>query len=209
MVTAVMPTYGRWDVAVERGEGVYLYATDGRKFLDLTSGIAVTSLGHCHPHVIEAVTKQAGQLWHSLEPVPHPGAGKAGRAAGRQQLCRHRVLQQLGRRGVRDVASRSRANTRARPAIPRSIGSSAATARSTAAALRRSPPPGPRRTSRGSARRWTGSTTSPGTTSTRCAPRSRRRPPASSSSRCRAKAACAPRRPTTSRACARCATSTG
>jgi acetylornithine/N-succinyldiaminopimelate aminotransferase len=68
-----MPTYGRWDVAVERGEGVYLYATDGRKFLDLTSGIAVTSLGHCHPHVIEAVTKQAGQLWHSSNLFRIPG----------------------------------------------------------------------------------------------------------------------------------------
>ncbi len=41
-----MPTYGRWDVAVDRGEGPYLYATDGRKFLDFTSGIAVTGLGH-------------------------------------------------------------------------------------------------------------------------------------------------------------------
>ncbi len=46
MIPAVMPTYGRWDVTVERGEGCYLYATDGRKFLDFTSGIAVTSLGH-------------------------------------------------------------------------------------------------------------------------------------------------------------------
>ncbi len=76
MITPVMPTYGRWDVAVERGEGSYLYATDGRKFLDLTSGIAVTSLGHCHPHVIEAVTKQAGQLWHSSNLFRIPGQEK-------------------------------------------------------------------------------------------------------------------------------------
>jgi len=73
VITAVMPTYGRWDVAVERGEGSYLYATDGRKFLDLTSGIAVTSLGHCHPQVIEAITKQAGQLWHSSNLFRIPG----------------------------------------------------------------------------------------------------------------------------------------
>jgi acetylornithine/N-succinyldiaminopimelate aminotransferase len=68
-----MPTYGRWDVAVERGEGCYLWATDGRKFIDLTSGIAVTSLGHCHPHVIEAITQQAGQLWHSSNLFRIPG----------------------------------------------------------------------------------------------------------------------------------------
>jgi len=65
VITPVMPTYGRWDLAVERGEGCYLHTTDGRKFLDFTSGIAVTSLGHCHPHLIEALTKQATQLWHS------------------------------------------------------------------------------------------------------------------------------------------------
>ena len=59
MIPAVMPTYGRWDVAVDRGEGCYLWATDGRKFLDFTSGIAVTGLGHCHPHLVGAVTEQA------------------------------------------------------------------------------------------------------------------------------------------------------
>jgi acetylornithine/N-succinyldiaminopimelate aminotransferase len=73
VITPVMPTYGRWDVAVERGEGCHLYATDGHKFIDFTSGIAVTSLGHCHPHVIEAITKQATQLWHSSNLFRIPG----------------------------------------------------------------------------------------------------------------------------------------
>ncbi len=73
MIPAVMPTYGRWDVAVERGEGCYLYATDGRKFLDFTSGIAVTSLGHCHPHLIAAVTEQAKKLWHTSNLFQIPG----------------------------------------------------------------------------------------------------------------------------------------
>jgi acetylornithine/N-succinyldiaminopimelate aminotransferase len=73
VIPAIMPTYGRWDVAVDRGEGCYLYATDGRKFLDFTSGIAVTSLGHCHPHLIEAVTAQAQQLWHVSNLFQIPG----------------------------------------------------------------------------------------------------------------------------------------
>jgi len=76
VITAVMPTYGRWDVAVDRGEGCYLYATDGRKFLDFTSGIAVTSLGHCHPHLIEAVTAQAKRLWHVSNLFQIPGQQK-------------------------------------------------------------------------------------------------------------------------------------
>jgi acetylornithine/N-succinyldiaminopimelate aminotransferase len=79
VITPVMPTYGRWDLAVERGEGCYLYTTDGRKFLDFTSGIAVTSLGHCHPHVIEAITKQAGTLFHSSNLFRIPGQEKLAR----------------------------------------------------------------------------------------------------------------------------------
>jgi len=76
VISAVMPTYGRWDVAVDHGEGCYLYATDGRKFLDFTSGIAVTSLGHCHPALIEAVTAQAKKLWHVSNLFQIPGQQK-------------------------------------------------------------------------------------------------------------------------------------
>jgi acetylornithine/N-succinyldiaminopimelate aminotransferase len=76
VISAVMPTYGRWDVSVDRGEGCYLYATDGRKFLDFTSGIAVTSLGHCHPRLIEAVTAQANKLWHVSNLFQIPGQQK-------------------------------------------------------------------------------------------------------------------------------------
>jgi acetylornithine/N-succinyldiaminopimelate aminotransferase len=73
VIPAVMPTYARWDVVVDRGEGCYLYATGGRKYLDFTSGIAVTSLGHCHPHLIEAVTEQAKRLWHVSNLFQIPG----------------------------------------------------------------------------------------------------------------------------------------
>jgi acetylornithine/N-succinyldiaminopimelate aminotransferase len=76
LIPAVMPTYGRWDVAVDRGEGPYLYATDGRKFLDFTSGIAVTGLGHCHPHVVAALSEQAKRLWHTSNLFRIPGQEK-------------------------------------------------------------------------------------------------------------------------------------
>src|ERR1700691_2627743 len=82
-----MPTYGRWDVAVERGQGCYLWSTDGRKFLDFTSGIAVTSLGHCHPHVIDAVTKQAGSLWHSSNLFRIPGQEKLAERLVAKSFC--------------------------------------------------------------------------------------------------------------------------
>ena len=49
VIPAVMPTYARADLAFERGEGAYLFTTDGRRYLDFASGIAVTALGHAHP----------------------------------------------------------------------------------------------------------------------------------------------------------------
>jgi acetylornithine/N-succinyldiaminopimelate aminotransferase len=64
VIPAVMPTYARADVAFERGEGAYLYATDGRRFLDFGAGVAVVSLGHCHPHLVQALQTQAATLWH-------------------------------------------------------------------------------------------------------------------------------------------------
>ena len=64
MVTAVMPTYGRIDIAFESGEGSYLYDTEGEKYLDFATGIATNSLGHCHPHLVAAIQEQASKLWH-------------------------------------------------------------------------------------------------------------------------------------------------
>ena len=64
MISPVMPTYGQPDLAFEKGEGVYLYAADGRRFLDFGAGIAVAGLGHCHPHLVEALSRQADKLWH-------------------------------------------------------------------------------------------------------------------------------------------------
>ena len=65
MITAVMPTYGRKDVVFERGEGSYLYAADGRRYVDFTSGIAVNALGHCHPYLVKALIEQGQKLWHT------------------------------------------------------------------------------------------------------------------------------------------------
>ena len=64
MIPAVLPTYARNDLTFERGEGAYLFSTDGRKYLDFASGVAVTALGHSHPHLVKALTEQAQKLWH-------------------------------------------------------------------------------------------------------------------------------------------------
>ena len=64
MISPLMPTYNRADLAFERGEGAWLQASDGRRFLDFGSGIATSSLGHGHPHLVAAVREQAGRVMH-------------------------------------------------------------------------------------------------------------------------------------------------
>lgn len=62
---AISPVWTRYtDILAERGEGCYVYAEDGRRYLDFTSGIGVTNTGHCHPRVVAAVREQAGKLLH-------------------------------------------------------------------------------------------------------------------------------------------------
>jgi len=60
----LLPTYARIDLAFERGEGAWLTATNGDRYLDFASGIAVNALGHAHPHLVEALSAQAQKLWH-------------------------------------------------------------------------------------------------------------------------------------------------
>ncbi len=60
----MLPVFARADVAFERGEGVWLIATNGDRYLDFTSGVAVNALGHAHPHLVAALQEQAAKLWH-------------------------------------------------------------------------------------------------------------------------------------------------
>ena len=64
MASHILPTYARVDLAFERGEGAWLIATNGDRYLDFASGIAVNVLGHAHPRLVAALTAQAEKLWH-------------------------------------------------------------------------------------------------------------------------------------------------
>lgn len=61
---SVLPVYNRAPVTFERGEGAYLFDRDGRRYLDFSSGVAVTLLGHAHPHLVGVLKAQAERLWH-------------------------------------------------------------------------------------------------------------------------------------------------
>ncbi|WP_167648646.1 aspartate aminotransferase family protein [Mameliella alba] len=76
MIPSVLPTYNRAPLHFVKGEGCWLTEEDGRRFLDLGSGIAVNALGHANPDLVKALTDQAGKLWHvsNLYEIPNQQA---------------------------------------------------------------------------------------------------------------------------------------
>jgi acetylornithine/N-succinyldiaminopimelate aminotransferase len=72
-MSAVLPTYKRTDIAFDRGEGTSLYTESGERYLDFGAGVAVTALGHAHPHLVAALREQAGKLWHTSNLYNIPG----------------------------------------------------------------------------------------------------------------------------------------
>jgi acetylornithine/N-succinyldiaminopimelate aminotransferase len=73
MSNAVLPVYGPSPVVFARGEGVRMYDDKGKAYLDFIAGIAVTSLGHCNPVLVKALTDQANTLWHTSNMFRVPG----------------------------------------------------------------------------------------------------------------------------------------
>ena len=73
MIPSILPTYNRAPLSFVKGEGSWLIEADGRRFLDLGAGIAVNVLGHANPVLVEALTAQAGALWHVSNLYQIPG----------------------------------------------------------------------------------------------------------------------------------------
>ena len=63
-MSALLKNYARKKISFKYGKGSFLYSTNGKKYLDFVQGIAVNSLGHCHPHLVNAINKQSKKLWH-------------------------------------------------------------------------------------------------------------------------------------------------
>ena len=64
MIAPILPVYSRPDLVFERGEGAWLVAEDGTRYLDFTAGVAVNALGHAHPRLVAALAEQAAKVWH-------------------------------------------------------------------------------------------------------------------------------------------------
>jgi acetylornithine/N-succinyldiaminopimelate aminotransferase len=76
MIAPVLPTYARAKVAFERGEGCRVFTPEGEEYLDFGAGVAVTSCGHAHPHLVKALTEQANRIWHTSNLYQMPGQEK-------------------------------------------------------------------------------------------------------------------------------------
>jgi acetylornithine/N-succinyldiaminopimelate aminotransferase len=72
----LLPVFARVDLGFERGEGAWLIATNGERYLDFTSGVAVNALGHAHPHLVAALQEQATKLWHMSNLFKSPDGEK-------------------------------------------------------------------------------------------------------------------------------------
>src|SRR5947199_8356902 len=79
MISAVLPTYNRASLAFDHGKGARVWTLDGEEFLDFGAGVGVSSLGHAHPHLVEALTNQAQKIWHSSNIYRIPGQEKLAR----------------------------------------------------------------------------------------------------------------------------------
>ena len=79
MISPVLPTYARAKVAFERGDGLRVFTAEGEEYLDFGAGVAVTSCGHAHPHLVAALTEQAGKIWHTSNLYQMPGQEKLAR----------------------------------------------------------------------------------------------------------------------------------
>jgi len=79
----LLPTYARADLAFERGEGAWLTATDGARYLDFAAGVAVNVLGHAHPKLVAALKEQAEKVWHVSNLFRIPEAERLA-----ERLCR-------------------------------------------------------------------------------------------------------------------------
>ncbi len=73
MIAPVLPTYARAKLSFARGEGMRVYTPEGEEYLDFGAGVAVTSCGHAHPHLVRALTEQAQKIWHTSNLYQMPG----------------------------------------------------------------------------------------------------------------------------------------
>ena len=95
-MSALAKNYNRRKVAFKKGKGSFLYSTNGKKYLDFVSGIAVNSLGHSNPHLIKALTKQAKKVWHVSNAFQIPEGEKLAKRLTQKTFADYVIFQNSG-----------------------------------------------------------------------------------------------------------------
>ena len=97
-MSAILNTYNRQKISFKRGKGSFLYAENGKKYLDFVQGIAVNSLGHSHPKLIKTIREQSKKLWHVSNVFTIPEQEKLARRLKQKTFCRLCFFQNSERR---------------------------------------------------------------------------------------------------------------
>ena len=95
-MSALAKNYNRRKLSFKRGKGSYLYATNGKKYLDMVMGIAVNSLGHANPYLIKAITKQAKKVWHVSNSFVIPEGEKLANRLTQKTFADYVIFQNSG-----------------------------------------------------------------------------------------------------------------
>ncbi len=95
-MSALAKNYNRRKIAFKKGKGSFLYATNGKKYLDFVQGIAVNSLGHANPYLIKAIYKQANKVWHVSNAFKIPEGEKLAKRLTQKTFADKVIFQNSG-----------------------------------------------------------------------------------------------------------------
>ena len=95
-MSALAKNYNRRKLAFKKGKGSYLYAINGKKYLDFVQGIAVNSLGHCHPNLVKIMNKQSRKLWHVSNSFIIPEGEKLAKRLTKNTFAEKVIFQNSG-----------------------------------------------------------------------------------------------------------------
>ena len=95
-MSALAKNYNRRKISFKKGKGSFIYANNGKKYLDFCQGIAVNSLGHANPHLINAISKQAKKLWHVSNAFVIPEGERLAKRLTQKTFAEYVIFQNSG-----------------------------------------------------------------------------------------------------------------
>ncbi len=95
-MSALAKNYNRRKISFKKGKGSFLYAYNGKKYLDFVQGIAVNSLGHSNPNLVRAMNKQAKKVWHVSNAFIIPEGEKLAKRLAQKTFADYVIFQNSG-----------------------------------------------------------------------------------------------------------------